>query len=67
MDANEFLQAMQIVELTRDYPKLKAVMDAMLKKCEDHAQDLLDKAAKAEPVKAEDDPKASDYSPAMRR
>ena len=66
MDANEFLQAMQIVELTRDYPKLKAVMDAMLRKCEDHAQDLLNKAeaAKAEPVKAEE---ASDYSPAMRR
>ena len=47
-------------------PKLKAVMDAMLKKCEDHAQDLLDKAeaAKAEPVKTEDDP---GYRSEMRR
>lgn len=52
MSPEEFLLALQIAELTREYPNLKGVHDAMLKRCEDHAKDLADKAEASKPVEA---------------
>lgn len=40
MDPTEFLTMLQIVDLTRDQPKLKVVHDFMLEKCESHVKEI---------------------------
>ena len=53
MDSREFLEALQIVDLTREQPELKPVHDYMLKKCVEHAKEIAEKAAKPEEPKAQ--------------
>jgi hypothetical protein len=58
MTAEELLQFLQIVELTREMPKLKAVNQACLVRLESHAEEFaksLEEKKKPEP--AEDPPK----------
>jgi hypothetical protein len=64
MDDKEFLTALQIVDLTRHQPELKAVHDFMLKKCVDHAKEIADQLAEAK--KAEDEKKAADEAKAAK-
>jgi peptidoglycan hydrolase CwlO-like protein len=64
MDSKEFLEALQIVDLTRQQPELKPVHDFMLKKCVEHAKEVAEKAAEAK--KAEDEKKAAEEAKAVK-
>jgi hypothetical protein len=66
MDAKEFLESLQIVELTRSQPELKAVHDYMIKKCVEHAKEIakqLEEARKADEEKAKAQAKAVESPP----
>jgi hypothetical protein len=71
MDASEFLEALQVVDLTRNQPELKPVHDFMLKKCVDHAKEIAEQMARTKdeetkkavaPADKEDKPASTRYS-----